>query len=217
MRDLILQLNSGIEHIAEEMDLLLLDPYPLFADGNDSLKPIYDYGDGAHLNVEGYRVLGEFVRDSLRPMLVPGTTVGCLGDSLTEGYPFSLRSIPRSVVGASFKAYPDFLRMSGVTVVNLGLAGDTTLGMLARGRDIVPNSLDFCVVMGGTNDMFMGRTVMEIMKTLVRICDSLVNEVQAVPILLTILPTRVATGMGYDFTNITDITDGNEPTHLHTR
>ena len=215
MRDLIMQLNIGIEHIAEEMDLLLLDPHPLFADRNDSLKPIYDHGDGAHLNVEGYRVLGGFVRDSLRPMLVPGTTIGCLGDSLTEGYPYSLRANPRSMADSSFKAYPDYLRMPGVTVVNLGLAGDTTLGMFERGREIVPNSLDLCIVMGGTNDMFMGRTVTEIMKTLVRICDTLINEVQAVPILLTILPTRVVTGMDYDFTNISDITNGNEPTHLH--
>jgi lysophospholipase L1-like esterase len=215
MRDLINALNAGIERIGEEMDLMVLDPYPLFSDPNDSLKPIYDYGDGAHLNVDGYRVLGEFVRDSLRPMLVPGTTIGCLGDSLTEGYPFSLRTSPGIGAGSSpFKAFPDFLRLSGVTVVNLGVAGDTTMGMLERSREVVPNSMDFCTVMGGTNDMLLGRSVMDIMKSIVNICDVLVNEVQAVPILVKVLPTRVISGHDLGFGDLPEITDVREITHM---
>ncbi len=186
----IRELNAGIEALAEKRQMPLLDPFSIFADSDGRLRPEYDFGDGAHLNVRGYRALGEFVRDALMPNLVPGTTIGCLGDSITEGYPYSTR--PRGFQhGAEiFKAYPEFLRVEGVTVVNMGIAGDMTVGMLDRARGIVPGSLDACLVMGGVNDLLSGMTTAAVLSTLGEIYLVLERS-DITPIAMTVLPIRI--------------------------
>lgn len=69
----------------------------------------------------------------------------CIGDSLTYGY-----GVRRS------ERWTDLLAAeTGLEVVNMGVNGDTTGGMLARFRQIMPVGCDTAVfVMGGCNDIF---------------------------------------------------------------
>lgn len=83
-------------------------------------------------------------------------TLICLGDSLT----FGLR-VPRS------QSWPRLVaEKAGVDVVNLGISGDTTSGMLARlqtllqnaDRHLSPECMPLVLVMGGSNDIFYAGT-----------------------------------------------------------
>ncbi len=69
-----------------------------------------------------------------------------LGDSLTEGYDINLDY-----------AWPNLLRQElNIEIINSGISGDTTAGMLARFQSMVldhhPSHL---IIMGGTNDLSM--------------------------------------------------------------
>lgn len=69
----------------------------------------------------------------------------CLGDSFTEGFLVD-------------KNYTDYLKEAGNQVINLGINGDRTKGMLKRFK---PVESDILVVFGGTNDFFDSTPVEE--------------------------------------------------------
>lgn len=76
-------------------------------------------------------------------------TIICLGDSLTYGY-----GVRRAQCWTELAA-----EMSGWNVVNRGICGDTTGGMLVRLREILRESIgereERCfLLMGGCNDIF---------------------------------------------------------------
>lgn len=73
------------------------------------------------------------------------TTIVCHGDSLTQGA--DLLDIYR---------WPSLLaNASGAHVINSGIGGDTTAGMLARFYpDVIAHKPDIVVIMGGTNDLW---------------------------------------------------------------
>lgn len=68
-----------------------------------------------------------------------------MGDSLTRGY-----KIPPEY------AWPNTLQNElGISVINRGVSGDTTSGMLSRFyQDVVSNSPSYVIIMGGTNDIW---------------------------------------------------------------
>ncbi|MBN2899757.1 MAG: hypothetical protein JXO44_13390, partial [Clostridia bacterium] len=70
----------------------------------------------------------------------------CLGDSLTEGYQMDLT-----------KRWTNELHKSmGIEVINSGICGDTTNGMLARFKAmVIDHEPTHVVIMGGTNDMIL--------------------------------------------------------------
>ena len=76
-------------------------------------------------------------------------TIICLGDSLTYGY-----GVRRAQCWTELAA-----KMSGWNVVNRGICGDTTGGMLVRLREILREEIgerdERCfLLMGGCNDIF---------------------------------------------------------------
>ena len=74
----------------------------------------------------------------------------CLGDSLT----FGLR-VPQS------QTWPRLVQETGVEVMNLGICGDTTGGMLARLPLILKEQSKqnaYVLIMGGSNDIFYSGT-----------------------------------------------------------
>ena len=79
------------------------------------------------------------------------TTLYCLGDSLTYGLGVRV-SQKWTTLAAS----------DSLHIVNLGVSGDTTAGMLARSQALTaapvyqlpPNERPLVLVMGGTNDIF---------------------------------------------------------------
>lgn len=71
----------------------------------------------------------------------------CIGDSLTYGY-----KIRRS------EAWPHLLEKKyNIEVVNKGICGDSSSGMLARFyQDVILERPSHVIIMGGTNDFIMG-------------------------------------------------------------
>ncbi|MEA4815590.1 MAG: GDSL-type esterase/lipase family protein [Lachnospiraceae bacterium] len=70
----------------------------------------------------------------------------CLGDSLTYGF-----GISRSDIWTSLSA-----KKTGLEIINKGINGDTTGGMLARfNEDVVSQNPDIAFIMGGGNDIIM--------------------------------------------------------------
>jgi acyl-CoA thioesterase I len=72
-------------------------------------------------------------------------TIVCHGDSLTEGADLEKSYIWPQLVENKIK----------VTVLNRGIGGDTSGGLLARFQlDVVQNQPDLVVILGGTNDLW---------------------------------------------------------------
>lgn len=79
--------------------------------------------------------------------------VVCLGDSITYGYPGGPET---SWVALSSK-------MVGLTLVNEGINGDSTWGMLDRLKyDVRPMAPAYVIILGGANDILLGGSVEEI-------------------------------------------------------
>jgi len=68
----------------------------------------------------------------------------CIGDSLTTGYGVSMDVSWISIVKNSLK----------INIINKGINGDTTAGMLSRSfRDVVEKNPTHSFIMGGCNDI----------------------------------------------------------------
>lgn len=88
----------------------------------------------------------------------------CIGDSLTYGY-----MLPRK------KAWPNLLsELTEHRVINKGINGDTTAGMLSRFQtDVVTEKPSRLILMGGTNDFSNGqdyKTAASNLKTMIMQC-----------------------------------------------
>jgi len=72
----------------------------------------------------------------------------CIGDSLTTGFKLSYREVwPALVVK----------KHNNLEVLNMGINGDTTAGVLARFyRDVVEQKATHVVIMAGSNDLIWG-------------------------------------------------------------
>ena len=71
----------------------------------------------------------------------------CLGDSLTQGYGLSLASRWTNLLEHDIN----------IDVINCGINGDTTAGMLARcERLLIEHRPTHLIILGGTNDLWFG-------------------------------------------------------------
>nr|UWI51608.1 SGNH/GDSL hydrolase family protein [Clostridioides difficile] len=71
----------------------------------------------------------------------------CLGDSLTYGFGVSRSNSWTNIVSQETR----------LEIINKGINGDTTSGMLVRfNEDVLQNSPDIVFIMGGTNDFIAG-------------------------------------------------------------
>ncbi|MDI3534852.1 MAG: acyl-CoA thioesterase [Thermosediminibacterales bacterium] len=79
----------------------------------------------------------------------------CLGDSLTQGY----RVLPS-------QAWPSIVaEETNHQIINKGISGDTTSGMLSRlYRDVIDEKPSRAILMGGSNDL-LWEVPMEVIKT----------------------------------------------------
>lgn len=69
----------------------------------------------------------------------------CMGDSLTYG---------AGLVDLSQRWSDLVANKTGHTIINMGINGDTTAGMLVRcHQDVFPQKPDLMIIMGGTNDL----------------------------------------------------------------
>lgn len=71
----------------------------------------------------------------------------CIGDSLTSGYKLNKEEVWPALVGKRYN----------MEVLNMGINGDTTAGVLSRFyRDVIDNNATHAVIMAGTNDLVWG-------------------------------------------------------------
>lgn len=118
-----------------------------------------------------------------------------LGDSLTRGFqPYD----PSSSFGYGIP-YTDYLDNLIITelsrrsvgdldihIVNLGINGDTTRGMLGRfDRQVAPEEPGYVILLGGINDLFMGVPPESIMENLEGIYEKTL-QIGATPIACTL-------------------------------
>lgn len=86
----------------------------------------------------------------------------CVGDSLTAGYGVSKKANWVSLLKENLN----------YEVINKGVNGDTSFGVLTRSfQDIIALKPDICIVLIGTNDFLMNRSVentLDNIKTLVK-------------------------------------------------
>ncbi|MBL8033308.1 MAG: hypothetical protein JNJ69_06400 [Leptospiraceae bacterium] len=75
-----------------------------------------------------------------------------LGDSITWGYP-------------NGKSWTNLVSLeTGIQIVNRGVSGETLDEMYYRlETDVIKESPEICIIMGGTNDVFFGRTPEQMM------------------------------------------------------
>ena len=90
-----------------------------------------------------------------------------LGDSLTAGYIDPIRRMPYT------KILEELLRRGmGVeaTVINAGIPGDTTMGMLRRLKaDVLTHMADYAIIWGGINDLCQGHRPRDVVTNLLEI------------------------------------------------
>lgn len=81
----------------------------------------------------------------------------CIGDSLTFGYGVSKKN-----------SWVQLLKSElDIDLINKGVNGDTTAGMLSRSyEDIVGNSPDYVIIMGGSNDFMCNRSLSSVTSNL---------------------------------------------------
>ena len=108
--------------------------------------------DGVHFNHRGYEMIGKHLADHLRPTVAKGGTVLLFGDSITAGYPY-FEPVLAPGQGDPTHSFGHWLEtLLGVKVVNRGISGDTTEGMLQRFREETVSG-DTAIFQGGGNDV----------------------------------------------------------------
>ena len=86
----------------------------------------------------------------------------CLGDSITYGYGAYTEDAWPARTGA----------LTGLSLMNCGVNGDTAAGMLWRFyEDVVEKQPDICIIMAGANDLLNGRSPEETADTVKAITE----------------------------------------------
>jgi len=107
-----------------------------------------------------------------------------LGDSITQGFPYSTRE--------SWVYYA--ARELDLDIVNQGICGNLTRDMLARFKeDVVDYRPTHVILLGGTNDAFMGCSVDEVSANITSMID-MADKNGITPILGLPIPTLITFG-----------------------
>jgi len=90
-----------------------------------------------------------------------GEIIVALGDSITEGFPYSPRESWVTIVAAKYK----------VKIINQGICGDFTEGMLRRFEsDVINEKPRGVIILGGYNDAYSGLKAETICSNLEKMC-----------------------------------------------
>jgi lysophospholipase L1-like esterase len=108
--------------------------------------------DSVHFNHKGYEILGKGMAEDLRGRVEAKDVILLYGDSITAGYPY-YEPVLSPGTGDPKHSYGYWLEeLLGAKVVNLGISGDTTRGILERFQDD-GYSAKFAIFQGGGNDV----------------------------------------------------------------
>lgn len=121
----------------------------------------------------------------------------CLGDSLTFGYGVS-----------RMERWTELLKQKvKLKIINKGVNGDTTVGILSRSfKDVVRNDPDYVIIMAGTNDLLMGRSLVNIEENVESLCREMKsNDITPIIGIQPPIIGRMAEkywGIGIDYENV---------------
>ncbi|MPQ44191.1 GDSL-type esterase/lipase family protein [Clostridium tarantellae] len=122
----------------------------------------------------------------------------CIGDSLTAGYGISKKD-----------CWVSKLNENNFNFINKGVNGDTSIGILSRFfSDVIANNPEKCIIMCGTNDIIMNKSVSTIIDNLNLMVKDLLSS-KIVPIILS--PPKIfkdlaikywSSNINYDLVNL---------------
>ncbi len=119
--------------------------------------------------------------------MIAVVVIVALGDSLTAGYIDPIRRMPYTHI------LEELIRRElgvEVTIINAGVPGDTTEGMLRRFEvDVHAHETDYAIIWGGINDLHLGRSPQEVVANLLQLYRRC-KAVAITPIGCTLTPTR---------------------------
>jgi acyl-CoA thioesterase-1 len=106
-----------------------------------------------------------------------GTTLVCLGNSLTAGYGATTPSVDNKS-----KSYPAYLQNKiNIPVINAGVSGDTTSQGLSRvNSDVLSENPQIVIIELGANDLFQGIPITTTRKNLQNIIDMVNNGIRKI-------------------------------------
>ncbi|MHB9027078.1 MAG: SGNH/GDSL hydrolase family protein [Armatimonadota bacterium] len=118
--------------------------------------------------------------------------VVCLGDSITEGMHGHARreNHPAQNTQSQYEYWAE-KNLPRMTFVNRGVGGQTSAEMLARwSTDVIPEKPDYVLILAGTNDLHLNVPKATYKRNLELLCRYTYDDLNAQPILCTILPAR---------------------------
>lgn len=169
----IVFINNKLKELCEEKRLIYIDIFSSLVDADNQLKPIYT-NDGLHLMAEGYKcwvnLLKPFVKEveqakskfenpyyltrlkAHRSEAIAPKSIVFIGNSITEQGWWNLL----------FKR---------TDIVNRGIGGDNSYGILNRLPEIMQTKPSKVFLMDGINDITAGRSVDEITNNFIKMIE----------------------------------------------
>lgn len=169
----ILFINNKLNELCIEKKLTYIDVFSTLADDNNNLKPIYT-NDGLHLMAEGYKQWIEVLKQYINEPQAP--------KSKYEGAYYLTRLkahraetiAPNSIIfiGNSITEQGWWnLLFKSKNIVNRGIGGDNTYGILNRLPEIMQTKPSKVFLMDGINDITAGRGVEEISANILKMIE----------------------------------------------
>lgn len=169
----ILFLNNKLKELCTEKKLTYIDVFSSLADDHSKLKPIYT-NDGLHLMAEGYKqwieVLEPFINEPQAPKSKfegPYYITRLKAHRSETIAPNSIIFIGNSITEQGWWN----LLFKSKNIVNRGIGGDNTYGILNRLPEIMETKPSKVFLMDGINDITAGRSIEEIGGNIVKMIE----------------------------------------------
>jgi acyl-CoA thioesterase-1 len=133
-------------------------------------SPLVSAAGGSSTNVQAFALVGQPTNAHL---------IVCVGDSITAGYPDYTSNWPHQL---------EMRLGNNWTVINQGVNGDTTSGLLARIDNALALKPRYVIVAGGVSDMIHGVPTTTTESNISAICERITLS-GGVPVLCTATPT----------------------------
>ncbi|MDO9153995.1 MAG: GDSL-type esterase/lipase family protein [Paludibacter sp.] len=170
----ILYLNEKLKEICKQNNLTYIDVFSAIKDDNNELNPIYT-NDGLHLMASGYKVWTEILKPYVNEVS-PSSTIKFENPYyLTRLKAHRAETIPPNSVifiGNSITEQGWWsILLKNNKIVNRGIGGDNTLGILNRLPEILQAKPKKIFLMTGINDITAGRSIDEIAANIEKMVD----------------------------------------------
>lgn len=180
--------------------------FSTFAPSKANDGDLFIKGSGKGWITGSGKTIGEWIDFTFK--LNRNKIIACMGDSITAG---TIGHSPDPTVygkadnPSSCYQYHLQSKLPGWTIINKGVGGGNTTQMVARfTADIINNNPDFCIILGGVNDVATLTTASTIQSNLQTMYTNSLNN-GIIPIACTILPYNNGTSAMKDILDSVNI------------